>query len=64
MNNEAFNTLLQNPILMIAAGGMAVFMAFLLVARRKEMPMTFRVICGVVLVLSLLYFGMAVYSGA
>lgn len=64
MNNELFNSMLQNPILMILAGGLAVFMAFLLIARRRDMPMTFRVICGLVLVLSLLYFGMAVYSGA
>ena len=62
MNNELFNTLLQNPILMIVAGGLAVFMAFLLIARRKELPQTYQILFTLVLVLSLLYFGFAVYS--
>ena len=62
MNNEFFNSMLQNPIIMIVAGGLAVFMAFLLAVRRKDLPRTYQVLFGLVLVVSLLYFGLAVYS--
>ena len=56
MDSELLMNILRNPIIMVLAGGVAVFMAFLLLAKRNDLPRIYQVIFGAVLVLCLVYF--------